>query len=541
MLNVMAAGKNHVLALVDEHRLQVEAQMNRVDAARNALHIEEKQCRSLQRRLYRLYSFIAPFHRLPYELIGEIASLCVEQGRSPWELVRICRAWRAACFGTPRLWGGLRIVLSPKSSLTARYHDGKENCFSIKQFDEAMERSGAAPLHLEFDSSRCYGWLWRVRAEKRQPTIDHIISVLSSRQEIARVKSLSVSIDRRTETCKIDDQFFTGPFPALEHISIIKPDAAHFLSRTQLVDANWAPRLHSAAFLESTAWAVNKLKWIERLTSLTIDWSNNPWPVHDYPSTLDKTKLLTALTLIGIGKNRWRSGTKHVELPCLRELEVRASSLRWMMFKTPLLEKLMVEKTDWTGSKVTGDPTIARLKEINWAGLQKDYILRDIRADSVDLVSLDFWNGGGFPIIFPWDGGGLHLQSRCAPDKLHIKHSGKVPKDNRLQNGDFLRVFPYVKEIKMMNIGIGKPLLKELAKRTDRQDCNATVLKKRPLCPQVEVLELDMTHVDRNEKLAYKTLLRRVVKARGLRSMKCIWDKDGEWEEFVSCVIAALG
>lgn len=524
-------GKAHVLALIDDHRLRVEAQIKKVNMARNALHVEEKQYMSLQRRIDRLQSSIAPIHRLPYELIGEIAALCVEEGHSPWELVTVCRSWRVACFNTPRLWSGLRIILSPKSSFTTRYHDGKENCISTGQFDEAMERSGATPLHLEFSGSHCYGRRWRLKAQKNQPIIDYIIGILSSAQQKARVKSLSVSTERRTDKCKIDDHLFTGPFPALEHISLIKTGAPSILFSTQLASAGWAPRLHSAEFLGTTLRDINQFKWIERLTELTIDSRGG---TSEYYETLGRTKSLTTLTLIGIQRMRY-NGTKRIELPCLKVLEIRASNLRSATFKTPMLEKLVVEKTEWVCCRVTGDPIISTLKEINWVGFQKDYVLPSIDARSVGLVNVDFRNGGGYRMISTWNGRGNYDPPNCCiPDTLQIKYSGEMPKDNKLQNGDFLRVLPDVREVKMMNIGVGKPFLKELAKRTESRDSNAAVLKQRPLCPRVEVLELDMTHVAMKERQAYRRLVRAVVKTRGLRSMKCIWDKEGEWEEFGS-------
>lgn len=517
-------GKAHILALIDDHRLRAEAQMKKVNTARNAFNMEEKKYMSLQRRLDRLHSSIAPVHRLPYELIGEIAALCVEEGNSPWELVTVCRSWRVACFGTPRLWSGLRIILSPKSSFTTRYHNGKENCFSIDQFDEAMKRSGVTPLHLEFSGSQD-GRRWRLRAQKNPPAIDHIMGVLS--QHKARVKSLSISADKS----KIDEQFFAGPFPALEHISLIKKGAVSVLPGTRLVSAGWAPQLRTAEFLGTSLWDVNHLKWVERLTKLVIDSRGYTWGTSEYLDTLGKTKSLTTLALIGIR----RSGTERIELPCLTVLEIRASNFRCATFKTPVLEKLVVEKTEWVDCRVTGDPVISTLKEINWVGFQKDYILPSIEAHSVSLVKVEFRNGGGYRMISTWNGGGYYSpHSRCVPNTLQIKYSGEMPKDNRLQNGDFLRALPNVKEVKTMNIGVGKPFLKELAKRIANRDSKATVLKQRPLCPRVEALEFDMTHVPMKERQAYKRLVQAVVKARGLRSMKCIWDKEGDWEEFGS-------
>jgi hypothetical protein len=36
-------GNAHILALIDDHRIRVEAQMKQGNMARNALHVEEKQ------------------------------------------------------------------------------------------------------------------------------------------------------------------------------------------------------------------------------------------------------------------------------------------------------------------------------------------------------------------------------------------------------------------------------------------------------------------------------------------------------------------
>jgi hypothetical protein len=165
--------------------------MKALEKARQALGAEEKLYRSLKRRLDRLQSSIAPVHRLPYELIGEIAFLCVEAGDSPWELARVCRSWRSACLGTPKLWGGLRIILCRKWPLFSRYLDGKENCVTTDQLHQALVRSGATPLHLEFLSLKGKGRCSRKKGTKYGETIDRLMDILSYSEHMSRLKSLS--------------------------------------------------------------------------------------------------------------------------------------------------------------------------------------------------------------------------------------------------------------------------------------------------------------------------------------------------------------
>ena len=513
-------GRAQVCALIDVLQTRVDAQMKEVEKARQALGAEEKLCRSLKRRLDRLQSSIAPFHRLPYELIGEITFLCVEAGDSPWELAKVCRSWRSACLSTPKLWGGLRIFLCRKWPFSSRYHDGKENCVTTERLHQALVRSGATPLHLEFLSLKAKGRGSRKEATKYRETINQLMAILSYPEHTSRIKSLSVDCDRRWLSYPIPESFIRGPFPALEHISLTRSTS---VLRSTVNIANWAPRLNSAEF--SGLWIADVWPaWVGQLRELKFDGLRNTWYSSGFPTVLSSCLSLTSLSLTNVKSVNYHLGTDDIELFSLVNFEVRHSVIRGRTFVTPVLETLVIEKTEWKSSKIKCDPGIAQLHYFHWAGVQKDWMLGDVTPRAFESLSIDMWNGGGWGLS----------ETSCFPQKLLVKHSGaSVPKENVLENGMFLRGRQGVREVKIIGIPLGKGVLKELAKGVGPIHNGAP--RKRgyqpPMCPSAEVLELDMTHVEKKERRGMQTLLRAVIKARRLRSLRCLWDEGGEWEE----------
>lgn len=536
-----------VRALIDDLQTRVDTQMKAVEKARQALGAEEKLFRSLRRRLDRLQSSIAPFHRLPYELIGEITFLCVEAGDSPWELARVCKSWRFVCLSTPKLWGGIRIILCRKWPLFARYHDGKENCATTDQLHQALVRSGATPLHLEFLSLKAKGRYSRKKGIKYAETIDQLMDILSYPEHKSRLKSLSVDCDRRWLSYPISETFSRGPFPALEHISLTRSPS---ILRFTVDIANWAPRLNSAEF--RGLWLADvKPTWIEQLRELKFDGLRYAWYSSSFHTVLSLCSSLTSLSLTNVQSQSvqspsvYRLGT-FIELFSLVNLEVRHSVIRGRRFMTPALETLIIEKTEWKSSKIKG-PRTAHLRSFHWAGFQKDWMLGDVSAHAIDTLTIDMWNGGGWRLLWAWRDDNYSNGNPSFPQKLLVKHSGdSVPRDNVLENGRFLRVLLGVEEVKIIGIALGKGVLKELSKEIGPIDREASVFhdgtprkkgKQPPMCPSAKVLELDMTHVGKKERHGMRNLVRAVIKARRLRSFRCLWDEGGEWEEFCEASI----
>ena len=530
-------GRGQVRALIGAHQAQLETQMKEVEKARQALRAEEKLYSSIQSKLDCLYSSIAPLHRLPYELIGEIASLCVEAGDLPWDLARVCRSWRSACLSTPKLWGGLRILLARKWPRCSPFQDGKENCVTTSQLHRALMRSGATPLHLEFRSWRGKGRCSPQKGTNYCETISHLVDILSYPEHVSRLKTLSIDCDRRWSSYPTLERYLCGPFPSLEHISLTRTSSIKWPAVNV---ADWAPRVNSAEF--RGLWVAGvKPNWVEQLKKLKIDGLQYMWSTTGYHLALAKCQFLTSLSLTKVRSSVYSSGTLNIELLSLVHLEIHHSVVLGRTFVTPALETLIIEKTEWRTSKIQGNPDISHLRNFHWAGFQKDWMLSHVSTPVVGTLAIDLWNGGGWQLLWAWRDDNLE-ETHCVPQKLFIKHSGdSVPKDNVLENGRFLRVFPNVKEVKIIGIPLGKAVLKELSKEIGPKDREARVFhdraprkgeKQPPMCPDAEVLELDMTHVGKKERRGMRTLARAVLKARRLRGLRCLWEKDGEWEEF---------
>ena len=81
-------------------------------------------------------SFIAPFRRLPSEILVKIVELCINAGDSPGILNSVCSSMRKAVNGMKVLWGTIHIVpykLSPRH----REHENEE-------FQGRLSRRGKA-------------------------------------------------------------------------------------------------------------------------------------------------------------------------------------------------------------------------------------------------------------------------------------------------------------------------------------------------------------------------------------------------------------
>ncbi|KAG8815203.1 hypothetical protein FRC17_000832 [Serendipita sp. 399] len=74
------------------------------------IHALQIRVAQLEQERAQRVSFIAPFRRLPQEIIARIAEICIELGDSPTVLNRVCSSMRSAVNGMRELWGTIHIV-----------------------------------------------------------------------------------------------------------------------------------------------------------------------------------------------------------------------------------------------------------------------------------------------------------------------------------------------------------------------------------------------------------------------------------------------
>lgn len=128
---------------------KVQQQLKKVKAQRRAIAEEMLVQRAL----------ISAIRLIPPELLGLIFLCYIEDFKqSPWTLMGVSRAWRAAALHTRGLWARIMIT-SPDTSRRSRRERGREVCINTDQLQRALARAGTHPLdialfHLEGDGPK---------------------------------------------------------------------------------------------------------------------------------------------------------------------------------------------------------------------------------------------------------------------------------------------------------------------------------------------------------------------------------------------------
>lgn len=93
-----------------ETRLAIERLDNEIQDATNQIRALQSHLESVQTARARKISFIAPFRRIPQELLARIAEFCIEEGDSPAILNAVCSSFRSAVNGMQKLWCTIHIT-----------------------------------------------------------------------------------------------------------------------------------------------------------------------------------------------------------------------------------------------------------------------------------------------------------------------------------------------------------------------------------------------------------------------------------------------
>jgi hypothetical protein len=91
----------------------------RMSAAQEVAQAEvaglQKRVEFLEGENSKSQSFLAPIRRLPTELLAEIFVIAITcHGQKPFDMIRVCRTWRATIFGMARIWS--RLTLRPSTT-----------------------------------------------------------------------------------------------------------------------------------------------------------------------------------------------------------------------------------------------------------------------------------------------------------------------------------------------------------------------------------------------------------------------------------------
>ncbi|PVF94371.1 hypothetical protein CPB86DRAFT_818065 [Serendipita vermifera] len=153
--------------------LQVKDEIRSIDSEIASLRIYIAQLR--KDRANKL-AFIASFRRLPLELLGEIAMLCLKMGESPSKLNSISSSMRAAVNGMKALWTRMHYHVAPHWRKEKRLtpSPGFIHVSNLNYMDMVLRRAEPVPLQVTLEPWS-YDVLMTIEPFFHQVRILHII------------------------------------------------------------------------------------------------------------------------------------------------------------------------------------------------------------------------------------------------------------------------------------------------------------------------------------------------------------------------------
>ena len=184
----------------------------RMSVAQEAAHAEvavfQKHVEFLERENSKSQSFLAPIRRLPTELLAEIFVIAITcHGQNPFDMIRVCRTWRAAIFGMARIWS--RLTLRPSTAQ--------------EYVEFVVERTKQVPLEVEINSNRA-GHTSRGYTGEEKPYTGMALAL----QTMPRWRAVNVVAFPGEKDCSREAEgesamTFDGPLEKLEVLKISGP------------------------------------------------------------------------------------------------------------------------------------------------------------------------------------------------------------------------------------------------------------------------------------------------------------------------------
>jgi hypothetical protein len=155
---------------VQETKRQIQALDDQIKAMIRKIHGYAQELVQLRQERANRLSFIAPYRRLPPEILGEIAWHCVEQRMKPYNLNQIDAAMRYAVNGFRALWSSILVTKIIMTSAKAKsimasekvrgssHYRWKLNvpkclpCRNLRYLQLLLDRASPSPLTIKIDT-----------------------------------------------------------------------------------------------------------------------------------------------------------------------------------------------------------------------------------------------------------------------------------------------------------------------------------------------------------------------------------------------------
>ncbi|KAJ6584013.1 hypothetical protein DFH09DRAFT_1144044 [Mycena vulgaris] len=258
----------HLRALLVEpldELARVDAQLEEMDVLIRELKTKRA---SLEAEIEAHKALMAPFRRIPNDVLGEIFVAClptahnavIDQGDAPLLLGRICRHWRSVAYSTPTLWSSLHI---PSLMLewdwdTAKVPVARSVERKLEEVVAAwLDRAAACLLSISFSRASDHPFM-------SPDTVDHVLGV-SSRIHTLYIRGYGISDVRPLLLLRGED------LPCLESIAIrCRSNAEHPLTFWDGVPVFNAPNLRRISFNALADALKLPLPW-PQLTDLNLE------------------------------------------------------------------------------------------------------------------------------------------------------------------------------------------------------------------------------------------------------------------------------
>jgi hypothetical protein len=288
----------------------------------------ESKLQIAQQLLFETQATIATVRRVPPEILSIIFTVHVEENNeSPWLLMQVSRAWRAAALMTRSIWG--RIILAPsnwnkskKGSRRVRVWDGMEVCYKKAQLIRALKRAGAVPLDLKIVSTTSnHRRRWMSGMTNAEHDLLFLIDSIPLHQSSPRLRSLNIETDGKltlpTKT------FQTFNFTDL--VSLILDE-----KYPELVDqvVKEARGLRTVRVHAQSLEKMEKYKWWNKVEELDIQHLFHT-KTEVIRSILCASTALTSLSIETGMVSDPHSPKEQIYLPLLKRLELRSITDFW--------------------------------------------------------------------------------------------------------------------------------------------------------------------------------------------------------------------
>lgn len=337
MLNINWATLERHTALREQLRREDEGNRFNIEVCRIRLR---QQIERLERERAGNETETGPIMNLPAELISHIFRYHVESGSSPWELVKVCKAWKKSAFATPCLWRYICVALANTYNhdfdriATESMQNNTPNwqiCSSMPHLQATLERSRAVPLHVRAENLEF--------PEPVPTTLLSLLCTLVSSPVSERIETLILTA-WITPRDILPTSVSIGPFTRLVSLHLLDPSDTWSNILLESIDST-ACQLEEIHLECVIPRELTKHKFWSRLKRLYLGSPHEIGPFNDLAEKLVRIEELPACPFL------WpHEGTPAVTWAYIREIELNCMPRFLNRLNLPKLEVLKFTDTE---------------------------------------------------------------------------------------------------------------------------------------------------------------------------------------------------